>query len=57
MIQNFTGLAGLIFEINGKNWPFFAIKTYIDEVMLRIIIIIPVLVMRTLKQSGVHRIL
>ena len=30
MIQNFIGLAGLIFEINGKNWQFitvFAIKT------------------------------
>ena len=30
MIQSFIGLAGLIFEINGKNWQFmtfFAIKT------------------------------
>ena len=30
MMQSFIGLAGLIFEINGKNWQFitiFAIKT------------------------------
>ena len=40
MMQSFIGLAGLIFEINGKNWQFitiFAIKTtHTDAVMLRI---------------------
>ena len=38
MMQSFIGLAGLIFEINGKNRQFvtvFAIKTtHIDAVML-----------------------
>ena len=39
MMQSFIGLAGLIFEINGKNWQFITFlqsKPNIDAVMLRI---------------------